>query len=153
MTDEAPLSRDTPVQRLRAQLQGDALSGRSASRVPSSRGAGALLGAMLHGAARLDAGLELTDLESTLVGLLQGVVLRGGGSRDRPCVPGGGVGGLRAAAVSGIELRAPNCGGILLRKCSSGTLMFSVYAQILPVRLPGVVGVSGISATMSIHIP
>jgi len=67
-----PLSRDTPVQRLRAQLQGVALSGRSESRVLSSRGTGALLGAMLHGAARLDAGFELTDLESTLVGLLQG---------------------------------------------------------------------------------
>ncbi|MFI1676308.1 hypothetical protein [Streptomyces sp. NPDC020607] len=65
-----PVSREERLTRLRAQLAGGPAAS-SKGRTPSSRGAALLYGVMLHGAARLRAGLELTDLEAGLVGPLQ----------------------------------------------------------------------------------
>ncbi|MCZ1005475.1 hypothetical protein [Streptomyces lydicus] len=56
------------LERLRAQLRGEPVSKKSASMTPSSRGANLLLGVLLHGAARLEAGLTPTDLEARLAG-------------------------------------------------------------------------------------
>ncbi|MEU2955638.1 hypothetical protein [Streptomyces xanthochromogenes] len=55
------------LERLRGQLRGEPLGARAARRTPASRGAGLLYGVMLHAASRLEAGLELTDVEETLV--------------------------------------------------------------------------------------
>ncbi|MWA16126.1 hypothetical protein [Streptomyces sp. BA2] len=71
MSSEFTVSRDKCVERLRAQLQGGELPAQLAARTATSRGSRLLYGAMLHGAARLEAGQELTDLEAPLVRLLQ----------------------------------------------------------------------------------
>ncbi|WP_159400345.1 hypothetical protein [Streptomyces sp. XY431] len=55
------------LERLRGQLRGEPLGARAAQRTPASRGSGLLFGVMLHAASRLEAGLELTDVEETLV--------------------------------------------------------------------------------------
>ncbi|UPT46759.1 MULTISPECIES: hypothetical protein [Streptomyces] len=55
------------LERLRGQLRGEPVGARAARCTPSSRGAGLLYGVMLHAASRLEAGLELTEVEQTLV--------------------------------------------------------------------------------------
>ncbi|WP_181794019.1 hypothetical protein [Streptomyces sp. WELS2] len=66
-SDTFPVSRSERLERLRAQLQGRPAGARRAQRAEPSRNARLLLGVMLRGAARLDAGMELTDLERRLV--------------------------------------------------------------------------------------
>ncbi|OEJ28925.1 hypothetical protein AS594_35385 [Streptomyces agglomeratus] len=61
------MSRAERLERLRGQLQGVLPQDAKRKKTPP-RGANLLWGAMLHGAARLRAGLELTDLEARLVG-------------------------------------------------------------------------------------
>jgi hypothetical protein len=79
---EFPVSRSARLERLRAQLQGrPAVQGRGAPRVRPGRGAHLLLGVMLRGAARLDAGLELSELERHLVDCL-GLLLEKDEVRD-----------------------------------------------------------------------
>ncbi|MEV6421636.1 hypothetical protein [Streptomyces sp. NPDC051662] len=68
MSSDSEVSRSERLERLRAQLRGDAPSGKAAGRARPSRGSRLLYGVMLHGAARLDAGLELTDLEARMLG-------------------------------------------------------------------------------------
>ncbi|MFF5639416.1 hypothetical protein [Streptomyces sp. NPDC012825] len=55
------------LERLREQLRGQPVGARAARRTQAPQGAGLLYGVMLHAASRLEAGLELTDLEETLV--------------------------------------------------------------------------------------
>ncbi|MFI1675970.1 hypothetical protein [Streptomyces sp. NPDC020607] len=60
------------LERLRGQLQGNAVVGtRAHRRTQPSPGSNLLLGVMLHAAARLEAGLELTDLETRMVAPLR----------------------------------------------------------------------------------
>ncbi|MCX5278205.1 hypothetical protein [Streptomyces virginiae] len=64
----------TPVERLerlRGQLRGRPVGTRAAQRTQPSAGSNLLLGVMLHAAARLEAGLELTDLEARMVAPLR----------------------------------------------------------------------------------
>ncbi|WP_331738944.1 hypothetical protein [Streptomyces sp. NBC_01276] len=61
------VSRSDRLERLRAQLRGGPVSSKRAGQTPSSRGANLLFGVLLHGAARLEAGLELTDWETRLL--------------------------------------------------------------------------------------
>lgn len=67
----APFSQSERVERLRAQLQGRPVDARSAERPVSAPATGLFHGVMLRGLARLDAGLELTDLEAMLVNPLR----------------------------------------------------------------------------------
>ncbi|MFD3684803.1 hypothetical protein ACFWTE_08315 [Nocardiopsis sp. NPDC058631] len=64
---EFKVSRTERLERLRAQLQGGPAPKGVRQREAPSRGARIFLGVLLHGAARREAGLELTDLESRLV--------------------------------------------------------------------------------------
>ncbi|MCZ1008415.1 glycoside hydrolase [Streptomyces lydicus] len=66
------ISRTERLERLRGQLQGRPAKG-AEGRVQPSRGTRLLYGVMLHGAARLQAGLELTDLEARLVEPMRGL--------------------------------------------------------------------------------
>ncbi|MFJ7586900.1 hypothetical protein ACIQZO_05800 [Streptomyces sp. NPDC097617] len=59
------------LERLRAQLQGRQAVADSAPRAQASQGSALLFGVMLHAASRLDAGLELTEVEERLVRPLQ----------------------------------------------------------------------------------
>ncbi|MFC8957380.1 hypothetical protein ACFT8P_32795 [Streptomyces sp. NPDC057101] len=59
------------LERLRGQLQGTPAGTRSAACTQPSPGSNLLLGVMLHAAARLEAGLELTDLEARMVAPLR----------------------------------------------------------------------------------
>ncbi|MCX5377395.1 hypothetical protein [Streptomyces sp. NBC_00091] len=59
------------LERLRGELQGKPVGTRSARHIQPSRGSNLLLGVMLHAAARLEAGLELTDLEERMVAPLR----------------------------------------------------------------------------------
>ncbi|MCM2422907.1 hypothetical protein [Streptomyces sp. RKAG293] len=59
------------LERLRGQLQGSPVGTRAAQRTQPSQGSNLLLGVMLHAAARLEAGLELTDLEARMVAPLR----------------------------------------------------------------------------------
>ncbi|MGW0538626.1 hypothetical protein [Streptomyces sp. NPDC003032] len=70
MASDFAVPRDERLKRLRARLQGGAPARDFEGRAESSRSARLLYGVMLHGAARLHAGLELTDLEARLVGPL-----------------------------------------------------------------------------------
>ncbi|OKI49063.1 hypothetical protein [Streptomyces sp. MJM1172] len=64
-------TQDERLERLRGQLQGRPVGTRAAQRTQPSPGTNLLLGVMLHAAARLEAGLELTDLEARMVAPLQ----------------------------------------------------------------------------------
>ncbi|MFI5617802.1 hypothetical protein [Streptomyces sp. NPDC051567] len=59
------------LERLRGQLRGRPVGPRAAQRTQPSPGSNLLLGVMLHAAARLEAGLELTDLEARMVAPLR----------------------------------------------------------------------------------
>ncbi|GLW53715.1 MULTISPECIES: hypothetical protein [Streptomycetaceae] len=60
------------LERLRGKLRGTPVVGtRAAQRTQPSRGSHLLLGVMLHAAARLEAGLELTDLETRMLAPLR----------------------------------------------------------------------------------
>lgn len=60
------------LERLRGQLQGHpAVGTRAAQRTQPGPGSNLLLGVMLHAAARLEAGLELTDLEARMLAPLR----------------------------------------------------------------------------------
>ncbi|MFD7972679.1 hypothetical protein [Streptomyces clavifer] len=65
------VSRSDRLERLRAQLRGEPVSPKRAGQIPSSRGVNLLLGVLLHGAARLNAGIEPTDWEMRLLGSLR----------------------------------------------------------------------------------
>jgi len=62
------------LERVRAQLSGGRAGSRSGRRMDLSRGSNILVGAALNAAARLGDGLELTDLEQSLVGAMRTVV-------------------------------------------------------------------------------
>ncbi|MEU5090419.1 hypothetical protein [Streptomyces sp. NPDC021356] len=70
-TDAFGISQEERLGRLRAQLQGRQVGLRPSARKAPARGAGLLYGVMLRGAARVEAGLELTDLEEQMVSLLR----------------------------------------------------------------------------------
>ncbi|WP_330333325.1 hypothetical protein OHS33_28835 [Streptomyces sp. NBC_00536] len=63
----AVVSQAERVERLRAQLQGRPVTGRGQRLATSTRDSGLLYGVVLRAASRLDAGLELTDLEAGLL--------------------------------------------------------------------------------------
>ncbi|MER6914614.1 hypothetical protein ABT354_23315 [Streptomyces sp. NPDC000594] len=67
MSPELPVSRDERLNRLRQRLRNGTPATSAGGRVEASKGARLLYGVMLHGAARLQAGLELTGLEEQLV--------------------------------------------------------------------------------------
>ncbi|MYV97642.1 hypothetical protein [Streptomyces sp. SID3343] len=67
MSSEFRVSRVDRLDRLRAQLRGESVSKRAEGRRPPPPCMNLLLGAVLHAAARLDAGLEPTALEARLV--------------------------------------------------------------------------------------
>ncbi|MFD4921734.1 hypothetical protein ACFWNE_10495 [Streptomyces goshikiensis] len=68
MAAEFKVPRGERVERLRAQLRGEPEAKAFEGLTSSSRGAHLLFGVFLHGAARLEAGLEPTGLEAGLVG-------------------------------------------------------------------------------------
>ncbi|QCX82247.1 hypothetical protein C9F11_44470 (plasmid) [Streptomyces sp. YIM 121038] len=67
MSPELSVSRDERLKRLRERLQSGAPAAAFEGRTEVSRGARLLYGVMLHGAARLQSGLEPTDLEARLI--------------------------------------------------------------------------------------
>ncbi|MER7049623.1 Kelch repeat-containing protein [Streptomyces jumonjinensis] len=68
MSPELSVSRDARLKRLRQRLHDETPPAAFEGQVQASRGAHLLYGVMLHAAARMEAGLELTRLESQLVG-------------------------------------------------------------------------------------
>ncbi|MCX4751187.1 hypothetical protein OG455_37755 [Kitasatospora sp. NBC_01287] len=75
MSDIVEVSRSESLERLRAQLQGRPFgSARAQARPAPPRAANLLYGVMLRGAARLDAGLPLTDLEERMLAFLRVVL-------------------------------------------------------------------------------
>ncbi|WP_330317438.1 hypothetical protein OG301_17875 [Streptomyces platensis] len=70
MSSDEPVSRSERLERLQAQLQGRPVGRRTPRAAPAPE-TGLLYGVMLRGAARLDAGLELTGLEEEMVSFLR----------------------------------------------------------------------------------
>ncbi|MFG2488019.1 hypothetical protein ACIBTP_19420 [Streptomyces avidinii] len=68
------MSQAERVERLRAQLQGRPVTRRAQRLATSTRDSGLLYGVVLRAASRLDAGLELTDLEARLLHPLEYVL-------------------------------------------------------------------------------
>jgi hypothetical protein len=73
-SSHGPATQAERLERLRAHLQGRPAIAAQVHRKRPGRGAHLLLGVMLRGAARLEAGLELTELEQRLVGILRAVL-------------------------------------------------------------------------------
>lgn len=69
--DSIGISQTERLERLRAQLQGQPVGARSTVRAKPAAATKLLYGVMLRGAARLDAGLELTELEERMVACLR----------------------------------------------------------------------------------
>ncbi|MFF3863307.1 hypothetical protein [Streptomyces sp. NPDC002209] len=74
MSSEFVVSRVDRLDRLRAHLRGEPVSKKFEGLTRSSRGANLLLGILLHGAARVQAGVEPTDLEARLLGSVAGLL-------------------------------------------------------------------------------